>query len=170
MKTAFLLLVSAGIVLGQPLPEAALRRAEALASETIPHLSLKEASFEDALSAVQRAWSERHPNDPLPVAVTDFAPPEGYRAEYAQRITLDLRNVPFIEALLYIGQAGVQGSPSSGRFPNTNAFTGSRRVGLPASTKLDGRAKCRRSREIQGVTLAKLIAPTNDSFVNENSG
>ena len=98
----FLLLTAAGFA--QPSPtEDSVRRAQAVATEVIPRLQFKNATFEDALAAIRRAWDERHPNDPLPVALTDYQPPNGYRETNPARITLDLKNVPWIEALRYIG-------------------------------------------------------------------
>jgi hypothetical protein len=103
MKAAvFLLLLSAVAAFATP-PEDTVRRAQAIATETIPHLQLKDSTFEDALSAIRRAWEQRHANDSFPVAITDYQPPEGYRETSPARITLDLKNVPFIEALRYVG-------------------------------------------------------------------
>jgi hypothetical protein len=98
---SILLLVTAS-AFAQP-SEATVRRAQALATDTIPRLQLKEATFEDALASIRRVWEQRYPNDPFPVGLTDYRPPDGYRETNAARITLDLKGIPFVEALRYIG-------------------------------------------------------------------
>ena len=69
---AFLFLLLTAVGFAQPSPtEDSVRRAQAVATEVLPRLQFKNATFEDALAAIRRAWDERHPNDPLPVALTD---------------------------------------------------------------------------------------------------
>ncbi|HQW29866.1 MAG TPA: hypothetical protein PK529_11810 [Verrucomicrobiales bacterium] len=88
----------------EPTPSAdEVRRAQAMVTETIPHVHFTDIPFDDALTAIRGEWDQRFPNDPFPVALTDYRPPEGYRETNPARITLDLKNVPFIEALRYIG-------------------------------------------------------------------
>lgn len=99
----FLFCVAGAKAQGMPSGES-VRRAEVIATETIPRLELKEATFEEALKMIQRAWDERHPTEPLPIGLSDYQPPEGYRETQPARITLDLKNVPFLEALHYIGR------------------------------------------------------------------
>lgn len=73
-----------------------------LASESIPHLKLSGSSFEEALSTIRKCWEESHPGESFPVAVTDFGTPDGYEAERPARISLDLKEVPYLEALRHI--------------------------------------------------------------------
>lgn len=110
MKTTILALAFlASVAFGQSPSPASIKRADALVSETIPHLSLKNATFEQALDSVRIAWNERHPTEPFPVGLTAFLPAQGYREEYPAHITLDLKDVPFIEALLYIADLSGRG-------------------------------------------------------------
>jgi hypothetical protein len=71
-------------------------------TETIKHLVLKEATLEEALQIIGHEWEQRRLGESLPVAISDFDPPEGPRSGYTARITLDLKNIPFIEALRYV--------------------------------------------------------------------
>ncbi len=101
-STILVLLFLASFAFAQSPSPAAIQRVDVLFSETIPLLSLKDATFDQALDSIRQVWNERHPDEPFPVGLTAFLPPEGYRKEYGARITLELKNVPYMEALLYI--------------------------------------------------------------------
>lgn len=110
MKTKILtLFVLASFALAQSPSPVAVQRADALVTETIPHFSLKNATFQEALDSVRLAWNERHPDEPFPIGLTAFLTPQGYRAEYPAHITLDLKDVPYIEALRYIADLSGRG-------------------------------------------------------------
>jgi hypothetical protein len=100
--TTLLLLALASFTHAQSPSLTSIERANALVTETIPHLSLNKATFEQALETVRRIWSEQRAGDQLPIGTTAFLSPQGYRDENPAQITLDLKNVPFIEALKYI--------------------------------------------------------------------
>jgi len=85
-----------------PSPDA-MRRAESLFIEVIPHLELKEATFEEAFGVIRRLWEEKHPGEMLPVGVTDFVANDNEDAkDYTAKITLDLKKIPFFEAFRYL--------------------------------------------------------------------
>jgi hypothetical protein len=102
MYSVFLLSITLAFA-DQPPSEDAMRRAQAVATEKIPRLHLEGTTFDETLTIIRSAWEERHPNESLPVAVTDYEAPEGYREKNVAYITLDLKNLTFIEALQYIG-------------------------------------------------------------------
>jgi hypothetical protein len=103
MKAAlFILLLSATATFATPSNDT-VRRAQAIATEIIPHFRLNDETFEEALSAIRRVWDERHPNDSFPVALTDYGPPGDPREANPAKITLDLKDITFLEALRDIG-------------------------------------------------------------------
>ncbi|MBM3861741.1 MAG: hypothetical protein FJ395_19120 [Verrucomicrobia bacterium] len=105
MKITVLLFLFCATVMraGSSMPADEVKQAEAFASETIPVFELKNATFEDALATVRRAWEQRHPEKSFPVLVTDYQPPDENRAANPARMTMSLKNVPFIKVLQYIG-------------------------------------------------------------------
>ena len=106
MKTIFLLIFAAAAALAAPPPKAEQRQLKALVEETIPNLTLKDASFEEAIAAIQSAWKKRHPDDPLPIAITDWTKKEKeYIKSSPERITLELHDVPYLTAFHYIASA-----------------------------------------------------------------
>jgi hypothetical protein len=100
---SFLFLFAVGAFAQSAPTEKSVELAHAFATEAIPHLQLKDATFAESLATIRRAWVERHPNDSFPVAVTDYRPAEGYRETNPATITLDLKNIPFMEAVRYVG-------------------------------------------------------------------
>ena len=98
----FLLLMSVSTVLSAEVP-AAIRISEALHRETIPSLELKGVLLEEALATVREIWARSHPNDSFPVGLADYELPEDFLRMAKPRITLDLKNVSYIEALQFIG-------------------------------------------------------------------
>ena len=103
MKTPLLiLLLITSMGLARPPSAAAIKRTEALIAETIPHLDLKDATPEQALDAVRAAWKERHPDVPFPVGVANIGLPDTWKKDKPVHITLELKDVPFYEALTYL--------------------------------------------------------------------
>jgi len=105
VKTVFLLIFAVAVALAAPPPKAEQKRLKALIEETIPNLTLKDASFEEAIAEIQRAWKKSHPDDPLPIAITDWTKKEKEYIAYPQCITLELHDVPYLTAFHYIASA-----------------------------------------------------------------
>jgi len=105
MKITVLLFLFCATVMraGPSMTADEVKQAEAFASETIPVFELKNATFEDALATVRRAWEKRHPEKSFPVLATDYQPTDESRAKSSAHITMSLKNVPFIKVLQYIG-------------------------------------------------------------------
>lgn len=105
MKTVFVMwLVASATALAETNVAVAVKRSEALYSETIPHLKIKKASLEEALVIIRNIWKLKHPSEPFPVGLTDYEPADNQKERARRQITLDLKNVPYIEALRFVGQ------------------------------------------------------------------
>jgi len=110
-----------------PSPEA-MKRADGLVHDKIPLLSLKDATFEEAVTIIKEEWKTQHPDDPLPVAVIDppnDPDPTGIvaRAEKKARITLTLRDVSFYRALVFVAEASHRTFSLKGAIPSFELLT-----------------------------------------------
>jgi hypothetical protein len=107
MKSTFLLLLlwlASAAFAAPPSPpppsDAAVRRVQSLYSETLPVLRLREVSLQEALDEVRTEWEKHHPKEIFPVTITDYrAVSSGAPYERVERITVDLSDIPYIEAL-----------------------------------------------------------------------
>jgi hypothetical protein len=101
--TFFLLLLANAAFAAKPSPpppsDAAVRRVQSLYSETLPMIRLTEVSLQEALDEVRTEWEKHHPNEMFPVAITDYRIISPVPYERVERITVDLFNIPYIEAL-----------------------------------------------------------------------
>ncbi|WP_411825383.1 hypothetical protein [Luteolibacter sp. AS25] len=77
----------------------------ALREGKIAMLVLEKATFEEALNQVQQEWSKQHPNWPFPVGTTDYNPPDVMRHEQPPLVSFKVKDVSFITALRYLGDA-----------------------------------------------------------------
>ena len=82
---------------------AEVKRSEAIYTESIPHLTISKAPLEDALAVIRRLWEQSHPKEPFPVGITDYQQTPEERMCDNPLVTLDLKNVPYIEALRAVG-------------------------------------------------------------------
>ncbi len=103
MKSAIVLLLLCITISSAETPrEADIRRAKALKDETIPKLELKGATFEQAFDLIRANWDRSHPKESFPVVFTDFDPPSNIKETSPAKLTMHLRNIPYIEAIRYI--------------------------------------------------------------------
>ena len=105
MKTAVLFLVSLFLVPSSHAePELSTRTSmEALRKSKIPMLSLNKQTFEESFAEIEVEWRKQHPDLSFPVALADYR----NESEHASGplITLNLKEVPFVEALGYLGES-----------------------------------------------------------------
>lgn len=80
--------------------ERTVRLAQAMMADTIPHLQLKGATFEEALAEIRKEWDQRHRGLPLPVGIREYFTSSDDSGLY--RITLEMEDVPFVMALRYV--------------------------------------------------------------------
>ncbi len=77
----------------------------ALRESKIDMLTIEKATFKEALEQIQQIWNKQHPDWPFPVATTDYKKPDVMRADYPPVISLKVRDVSFLTALRYLGDA-----------------------------------------------------------------
>lgn len=82
---------------------AEVKRSEALYTESIPHLTISKAPLEEALAVIRRLWEQSHPMDSFPVGINDYEQTPEERKGDNPLVTLELKNVPYIEALRAVG-------------------------------------------------------------------
>jgi hypothetical protein len=102
MKTLASLLLLIGFIplcAGESVPSPTV--SQALRAGTIAEMDLKKATFEQALAIVRTEWERQYPTLDFPVSIADYERNQGG----PPLITMSLRDVPFIKALQYVGEA-----------------------------------------------------------------
>lgn len=126
MRT-FLILTTSVLALSVTAQEEAPTTVQAsydLLQETIiPELDLQKASFTESFKTIEKEWQKHYPDRTFPVALVEFKPALDPGSE--RLVTLNLKKVPFSEAIKYLVEAsGMTADESSGLFKlkRTNAI------------------------------------------------
>ena len=79
-------------------------RLETLYREEIPLLELKQVTPQDGLGIIRAHWERAHPKETFPVVWGDHAE----TASRVELMTLNLQNIPYIEAVKYVASFGLR--------------------------------------------------------------
>ncbi|MGE9270910.1 MAG: hypothetical protein ACQKBU_08925, partial [Verrucomicrobiales bacterium] len=77
---------------------------ETLRESKIPELVIENQPFSVGLEIIRDEWEKQHSNLSFPVAITEFGPSDE-QPHSISRVTLKLKNVPFLEAILYLSES-----------------------------------------------------------------
>ena len=106
MRLAFLCLLASAVVCRAqtaPAPDVD-RRTRFFLVETIAKLDLEQVSLQEGLNVVRREWEGRHPDETFPVGLSEATEADGKVPKAL--ITLKMQNLPFVEAVRYVGALG----------------------------------------------------------------